>query len=310
VIDRAVGLGLGKAGDAFEKAGVFSGQGIGFALMGMVLLLATVAMGGIGGAFILMAKATLAILAALGPLFIAALLFERTKHFFQNWLSMVATYGLVVVIIGAVFTFLLAIFGNYMSGVSFDGVLNVAYAVGGSAILALVSILILLEVKTVAVGLGGGYAHEMGRGLLLYFMTLRFLNRRMPSAPPPPQRQGGNGPPAGGSARTPSPPPGPAPRLVGPRGNPARAAPSSSGGQARGGDGTRGCSAAPPRTEGNGRTRERATGGERSRATATTQGAPVTTPVGKGSRSAGGGEDRTAAFGAAGAGATQAGGQR
>ena len=234
VIDRAVGLGLAKSGDAFEKAGVFSGQGVGFALLGMILLLATVAMGGIGGAFILMAKATLAILAALGPLFIAALLFERTKHFFQNWLAMVATYGLVVVVIASVFTFLLAIFGNYMNGVSFDGVLNIAYAVGGSAILALVSILVLLEVKTVAVGLGGGHAHEMGRGLLLYFMTLKFLNRsqlRRPAPPPSPSPKNNGSPPgsASGYARALSPPRPPPSGSGGPRGATPGASPSAAG---------------------------------------------------------------------------------
>jgi hypothetical protein len=269
----------------------------------MVLLLATVAMGGIGGAFILMAKATLAILAALGPLFIAALLFERTKHFFQNWLSMVATYGLVVVIIAAVFTFLLAIFGNYMSGVSFDGVLNVAYAVGGSAILALVSILILLEVKTVAVGLGGGYAHEMGRGLLLYFMTLRFLNRRQPASPPPAARPGGNGPPAGGNARPPPPPPGPAQRPGGPRGVPAAAAPSASRGQTRG-------AAGATRPDAHGRAIGTAAGGDGSRATPTMQRAPASAIVQKGSRTAGGADDRTASSRASSAGASSPGGQR
>ena len=201
VIDLAVGLGLAKAGDAFEKAGLFSGQGIGFALMGGILMLATIAMGGIGAAFILMAKVTLAILAGLGPLFIVALLFERTKHFFGNWLSMVATYGLVIVVIATVFTFLLAIFGNYMTGVSFDGVINVAYAVGGSAILALISILVLWEAKTLAVGLGGGHAHEMGRGLLL-FMTLKALNRNRPTPPPPPPPPpSGAGGGRGGSSR-------------------------------------------------------------------------------------------------------------
>jgi hypothetical protein len=260
-------------------------------------------MGGIGGAFILMAKATLAILAALGPLFIAGLLFERTKHFFQNWLAMVATYGLVVVIIAAVFTFLLAIFGNYMSGVSFDGVVNVAYAVGGSAILALVSILILLEVKTVAVGLGGGYAHEMGRGLLLYFMTLRFLNRRQPAAPVPPARPGGNGPPAGGNSRPPPPPPAPGQRSSGPRGVPAAAAPSSSRGQTRG-------AAGAPRPDGHGRARGSTAGGDGSRATPTMQGAPAPTIAEEGNRTARGADDRTAASRVSSAGASSPGGQR
>ena len=38
----------------------------------------------------------------------------RTRRFFDRWIAMIATYGLVVVLFAAVFTFMLAIFANYM----------------------------------------------------------------------------------------------------------------------------------------------------------------------------------------------------
>ncbi|GAO01285.1 type IV secretion system protein [Anaeromyxobacter sp. PSR-1] len=161
LIDRAAGQGLSKAEDAFEKGGLMTQQGIAFYTFGVLMLVATVIMVGVGGALILVAKVMLALLAGLGPLFIAALLFDATRRFFDRWIAMVATYGLVVVLFAAVFTFMLAIFANYMSGVALDGNMNVAYGIGGALILTIVSVAILKELHHLAVGLGGGYAHRI-----------------------------------------------------------------------------------------------------------------------------------------------------
>ena len=161
LLDRAAGQGLAKAEDAFEKGGLMTQQGVAFHVFGVLILLATVLMVGVGGALILVAKVMLAVLAGLGPLFIAALLFEATRRFFDRWVAMVATYGLVVVLFAAVFTFMLAIFANYMGGVALDGEMNVAYGIGGALVLTIVSIAILKELHHLAVGLGGGLAHRV-----------------------------------------------------------------------------------------------------------------------------------------------------
>jgi type IV secretion system protein VirB6 len=161
LIDLAAGQGLLKAEDAFEKGGLMTQQGIAFYTFGVLMLLATVIMVGVGGALILVAKVMLALLAGLGPLFIAALLFDATKRFFDRWVAMIATYGLVVVLFAAVFTFMLAIFANYMSGVALDGNMNVAYGIGGALILTIVSVAILAALHHLAVGLGGGYAQRI-----------------------------------------------------------------------------------------------------------------------------------------------------
>ncbi len=161
LIDLAAGRGLAKAEDAFEKGGLLTQQGIAFYTFGLLILLATVIMVGVGGALILVAKVMLALLAALGPLFIAALLFDSTKRFFERWIAMIATYGLLIVLFACVFTFMLAIFTNYMGGVNLDGNMNVAYGIGGALLLTIVSVAILIELHHLAVGLGGGYAHRI-----------------------------------------------------------------------------------------------------------------------------------------------------
>jgi type IV secretion system protein VirB6 len=188
IIDRAAGQGFGLAGDAFEKSSVFSEQGIAFATFGVLLLLATVGMVAVGGAFIVCAKVILGLLAALGPIFIVALLFDSTKKFFERWVAMVATYSMLVVLVACVFTFLLGIYGNYLSSFHFDGEFSVVYGIGGALILTIVSLFVLYEVSHLAHGLGGGYTHGklFGRG------------RRGGGGAPPPQSVGG-GAPAGGA---------------------------------------------------------------------------------------------------------------
>ena len=161
LLDRAAGQGLMKAEDAFEKGSVLTQQGMAFYTFGVLMLLATVIMVCAGGALILVAKVALALLAALGPLFIAALLFDATKRFFERWVAMVTTYGLIVVLFACVFTFMLGIFTNYMSGVNLDGNMNVAYGIGGALVLTIVSCVIVKELHHLAVGLGGGYAHRI-----------------------------------------------------------------------------------------------------------------------------------------------------
>jgi type IV secretion system protein VirB6 len=161
LIDLAAGQGLAKAEDAFEKGGLMTQQGIAFYTFGVLILLATVIMVGVGGALILVAKVMLALLAALGPLFIASLLFDATKRFFERWIAMLATYGLIIVVFACVFTFMLGIFSNYMGGVNLDGNMNVAYGIGGALVLTIVSVAILKELHHLAVGLGGGYAHRI-----------------------------------------------------------------------------------------------------------------------------------------------------
>ena len=158
LIDVAAAQGLLAAKEAFDKAGVFTEQGVVFAFFGVLLLLATVALVALGGATIITAKVVLGILVGLGPIFVASLLFDATRHFFARWTAMVVMYGLVLVLFACLFTFMLGVYAKYMNGVRIDGSVNVIYALAGALILSAVSILVLREVKPLAMGLAGGVA--------------------------------------------------------------------------------------------------------------------------------------------------------
>ncbi|EJE4644420.1 type IV secretion system protein [Vibrio parahaemolyticus] len=165
IVDVAASKGFDAAGEAFSKAEFFSGDGLVYGLFGLIILVSTAIMTAIGGAFVLLAKVALALLAGLGPFFILALLFQPTVRFFEMWTAQVLNYGLTVILFSAVFGFLMDIFGNYMGDIRFDGTQNVAYSLGGALILACAAVLILLQLPSIASGLSGGvgvgFIHEM-----------------------------------------------------------------------------------------------------------------------------------------------------
>ena len=162
LIDVAAGKGIVAAMDAMRTGSIFDRKGLSLIALGWCILISTVVMVAIGGANILVAKLVLGILVALGPIFIASLLFESTRRFFERWLAMVVTYALVLALFASFFTFLLSIFGHYVAQVKFDGTQNPGYATAGAAILATVSVVTLLEMKVLAMGLGGASRPRAG----------------------------------------------------------------------------------------------------------------------------------------------------
>ncbi len=169
LVDQAAGHGFDRAGEAFSKASFFSTDGFIYAVFGTIILFATGILTAIGGAFLLIAKIALALLAGIGPLFIIALLFQPTHRFFEQWVAQVLNYAILIVLFGAVFGLLMQIFGNYMGDLRFDGVQNVSYALGGAIILSLASVVILLQLPSIASGLAGG----VGLGYLWELRTVR-----------------------------------------------------------------------------------------------------------------------------------------
>lgn len=155
-IDTSIGKAYLVASDAFDKSSIFSIEGISYALLAVFISMAAAVLCAVGLAVILMSKIALAILSAFGPLFIACLLFETTRRYFELWIGQVVNYALLLILYSAVFGFLINIFGNYAGHAKFDGLQNIAFTFGGIISLAVVSIVILLQIPTIASALSGG----------------------------------------------------------------------------------------------------------------------------------------------------------
>ncbi len=165
IIDVAAGKGFDAAGRAFKQSSFFSTDGLIYGIFGIMIILATAVIVAIGGAFILLAKLALALLAGIGPLFIVALLWQPTSRFFEMWVGQVLNYVLLVVLFSAVFGLMMSIYGGYVEGVKFESGVNVAYTLGGAFILSGAMVMILMQLPGIAGALAGGvglsYLHEL-----------------------------------------------------------------------------------------------------------------------------------------------------
>lgn len=164
LIDQAAEKGMDVAGEAFDKAGFLKADGLIYGFFGLLIIVVTGILIAIGGAFILIAKIALALLAGLGPLFIAALLFQATQRFFEMWAAQIFNYGLLIVIFSSVFGLMMDIFTSYIGDIKFDGIASVSYTLGGAVILSVAMIIVLLQLPSIATGLAGGlsagFIHE------------------------------------------------------------------------------------------------------------------------------------------------------
>lgn len=156
IIDQAAGAGYEKANEAWEKGGIFKEDGVLWYAVGLIIMLATTLFLAVGGAFLLLAKLGLAVLAGMGPIFIAALLWQPTSRFFEAWTGQIVNYTVMVAIFAAAMGLMVDIFDSFVTDMQFDGVQNIAYNLGALCILSLAMVIALLQLPGIASALGAG----------------------------------------------------------------------------------------------------------------------------------------------------------
>jgi type IV secretion system protein VirB6 len=139
----------------WAKAGIVRGD-FGFYIAGALVwcligLLCVYAM------FLLaLSNIALAVLLALGPLFIALLLFETTKRFFEAWIAQLANYALITVLTVMVAALLLQVVLSYATQTAARGSAIVTVDVLHMLLIAVLVFLVLRQVMPIAAGLAGG----------------------------------------------------------------------------------------------------------------------------------------------------------
>ncbi|MGC3292460.1 type IV secretion system protein [Pseudomonas aeruginosa] len=161
VLDQSLGKGMEIVGTCFQKAdeaGWNFGAVLGWAIAGLVVAIGTVLVSMLGGAVVIVAKFSLAIVFAMGPLFILALMFPMTAKFFDSWFAQVMNYTLTIVIMAVVMTFAMKAYDTFIQGADFSGSGddNPMFAALQIGALTGVLIWIILQAGGIASGLAGG----------------------------------------------------------------------------------------------------------------------------------------------------------
>jgi len=107
---------------------------------------------------IALSSVALAILMALGPLFIAALMFEPTRRFFSAWLAQLANYGLITILTTMISALLLQVVQSYATQTAAQGSTLKGVDVLNLLLISVLVFLILRQVMPIAAGLAGGLA--------------------------------------------------------------------------------------------------------------------------------------------------------
>lgn len=96
MIDGAIDHSLTVMRTMFENASVMSSTGIGFFILGIVLVVSTLLICGVSAISILLAKFLLAVTVCFGPFFILLLIAPPLVSFFGNWLGSIFNYILLI----------------------------------------------------------------------------------------------------------------------------------------------------------------------------------------------------------------------
>jgi type IV secretion system protein VirB6 len=169
------------AGALFTK-GASGLSDIGFYLAGAVVwcligLLCVYAM-----FLIALSSIALAVLLALGPLFIAALLFDATRRFFSAWIAQLANYGLITILTVMVGALLLRLVESYATQTAARGTAIFTVDALNMVLVAVLVFLILRQVMPIASALAGGLALSTF-GLVSRTATMGMRTGRAAAAP-------------------------------------------------------------------------------------------------------------------------------
>ncbi len=169
-IDTIWDNGGAVAGNLWDKGGLLSGD-FGFYLAGAVVwcligVLCVYAM-----FLIALSSIALAVLLALGPLFIALLFFNATRRFFTAWVGQLANYGLITVLTVMVAALLLKIVQSYAAQTAARGTAILTVDALNMMLIALLVFLVLRQVMPIA--------SALGRRRLAQFLRYRQPRRRL-----------------------------------------------------------------------------------------------------------------------------------
>jgi type IV secretion system protein VirB6 len=154
-IDAIWDSGGSVAGNLFDKAGSWSNS-IGFYIAGFIVwclmgILCVYAM-----FLIALSSIALAVLLALGPLFIAMLFFDASRRFFSAWIAQLANYALITVLTVMVGALLLHIVQSYAAQTAARGSSLLMVDALNMVLVAVLVFLVLRQVMPIASGLAGG----------------------------------------------------------------------------------------------------------------------------------------------------------
>lgn len=157
IVDGIIFAGDDAGSLLIQKGGVFNGD-FSYYLAGFAVYL-VVGLTAIYTIFLLaLSRIALSVLLALGPFFLALLMFETTKRFFESWIAQLANYGFITILTVLVAALMLTLVSTAaQQAASTGGGIEIAHAVR-VCMAAGLTFLVMRQVMPMAAGLASGLA--------------------------------------------------------------------------------------------------------------------------------------------------------
>ena len=156
-VDAVWAQGGAVAGLLWSRGSVLLGD-VGFYIAGAVVWLLMGVLCVYTMFLIALSSVALAILLAIGPLFIVALLFERTQRLFAAWVSQLTNYALITILTVLVAALLLQIVESYARQTAARGAAIVTVDALDMLLVAGLVLLVMRQVMPIAAALASGVA--------------------------------------------------------------------------------------------------------------------------------------------------------
>lgn len=168
-LDRSFGIGLELVSRCFEaarNAGRFAfGAIIGWTLAGLIIALGIVALNLIGGCILILAKFAIAMMIAVGPLFVVLLIWPVTARYFEAWVGQIVNFTLTVAFIVLIMAFSVAMFTGFVTEVDLDG--------GSAPIVVALEVVVLAGFLAFLAYQTQSWAASLSGGMSMAVLTLR-----------------------------------------------------------------------------------------------------------------------------------------
>jgi type IV secretion system protein VirB6 len=157
VVDQIIFAGDDVASLLIQKGGVFNGD-FSYYVAGFAVYL-IVGLTAIYTIFLLaLSRIALSVLLALGPLFLALLLFETTKRFFESWIAQLANYAFITILTVLMAALMMTLISTAaQQAASSGGGIQIAQAIR-VCMAAGLTFLVMRQVMPMAAGLASGLA--------------------------------------------------------------------------------------------------------------------------------------------------------
>jgi type IV secretion system protein VirB6 len=153
----------GSVADQFQARAVFSTVGLGFFIAAVMVWLIMGLVCCYAMFLFALSKIALAVLLALGPLFICLRLFDGSRRFFDAWLMQLANYGFITVLTVLVGMLMLQLLQSYAIQTAALGSAVLTVDALDMLLAAVIVLLILRQIMPIAASLaGGGSLSTMG----------------------------------------------------------------------------------------------------------------------------------------------------